>query len=154
MLMNDDNLLIRRLHGELDDTAARVLDARLEREPELRARLRELRDVWEAPPGPLPAFDGVRDSVLERVRRARGGELSWSAAPAWARAGTAAALVLGVTLGFSLGAAVRTVETVETVPATGVDDALLSDGDLDAFAVPSLADNYWQAVEDEDGETS
>ena len=106
--------LIRRLHGELPAERARELDARLDREPELARRYRELEERWEGlvPPPVPPVPPGFTRRVMAHVETAarqgaglsaEAGALSWTLAPTWVRAAAAAALVFGLALGASLG---------------------------------------------------
>lgn len=145
MTHQDERRLMRLLHGELGADERRRLEGRLEREEELRQRFAALRSGWESLEE--PPFKGVppefRAGVLAVARRSRGDELSWSAAPAWVRAGAAAALVLGIGLGVGVG---RRAEP----PATDVEPELTISSEI---AEPlSLAETFWMGFEDDTSE--
>jgi len=137
--------LLRLLLGELPSEEAGALRERLDREPELAARYRDLEARWQGltlppPAPPLPGFDG---RVMARVRAAarEGAPLSWSLAPTWVRAAAAAALVAGMALGAGLG----------RLPAGRSPEALPN---LALSERVPLADSYWSVFEEEPpGET-
>jgi hypothetical protein len=104
----DDRRLIRYLHGELPAAEARLLEAELQRDPALTARLVELRRLWSGlqppPPTPAPFFVPRLQRLAEERRRTAGASLlGWGMAPPWARALAGAALLAGVALGIGLG---------------------------------------------------
>jgi anti-sigma factor RsiW len=133
--------LMRLLHGELSPERAAELRGRLDREPELARRYRQLEASWEslAPPPAAPSPPGFSGRVMARVRgaAAEGATLSWSLAPTWVRAAAAAALVAGLALGAELGL-LPSARTAESVPGT------LSLGEREP-----LADSYWSVFEEE-----
>ncbi len=144
--MNDttETRLMRLLHGELPGDEARRLERRLEHDEALRASYRRLAAAWEslAPPVPGDLPDGFAAGVVAAARRIQEGELRWSLAPAWARAGAAAALAAGLLLGAVSGGGFA---------APAADDAVLY-AEADADAVPlSLAEVYWLALEESGG---
>ncbi len=132
--------LIRLLHGELPPERARELDERLARDSEAAALLERLRESWEglALPPAAPVPGGFRAGVMAAVRREQSGELSWSLAPAWVRAGAAVALTLGLILGASFGHIGD--------PPLGEQEALLVSEPL------SLAESYWLTLEESGAE--
>lgn len=128
-------LLIRRLHGELAPAEAREVAERIAREPPLRALDERLRASWEAlelPPPAVPA--DFRAAVMAAARREQRGELSWAVAPAWARAGAAVALALGVLLGVGFGS------RSQLLPEPQEEVALVSEP-------ISLAEAYWLTLD-------
>ena len=135
--MSIERLLMRRLHGELDEAEARRLEERLERAPGLRARAHRDAEVWddlELPPATVPV--GFSAEVMAAARQTAG-EMRWSLAPAWARAASAAALAAGLIVGVSLGTAGSAPET--------------QDDPQDVFALSSplsLAESYWLALDE------
>ena len=153
MTRGTDNDLIRLLHGELPPEQARDLRERLRREPELAAAYARLERTWDGlslpPASPVPA--GFSGRVMAHVRsRGAPGSLSWSSAPAWVRAAATAALIAGAVAGVGVGRSWPTVETktsTESPSSTGTVSAL-SDSEY------SLADGYWDAVEDATDSTS
>jgi len=132
--------LMRLLHGELPAGQAAALRARMEREPELAAAWARLENAWsglELPPA-APAPPAFAQRVLAQARRQPG--LSWSAAPRWARATAAAALVAGLALGLGAGKL-----------AGGARSSQDTDSALAISAVggsPSLAETYWDSLAD------
>jgi ferric-dicitrate binding protein FerR (iron transport regulator) len=132
--------LIRLLHGEMPEAEARELRARLRREPELAAAYERLERTWSllSLPDPAPVPPGFTGRVMARVRQQPPG-LSWAAAPAWAKATAAAALLAGMVLGAGAGAVWPVQE--ESLLAAEVPIAS-EDSDL------SLAESYWTAVEE------
>ena len=133
--------LMRLLHGELEPEVARRLERRLEQESSPRGLYEHLAHTWdslELPPlSPVP--EGFTAGVLEAARRLEEGELSWSLAPRWARAGAAAALISGLVLGTALGGGLAD-------PAAGDDPETV------ALADPlSLAEGYWLSLEENGG---
>jgi anti-sigma factor RsiW len=138
--------LMRLLHGELSPERAAELKSRLDREPDLARRYRQLEAGWEslAPPPTAPPPPGFSGRVMAHVRgaegaAAEGAPLSWSLAPTWVRAAAAAALVAGLALGAGLGL-LPAARSAESVPGTGT----LALGEREP-----LADSYW-SVFDED----
>jgi anti-sigma factor RsiW len=136
--------LMRLLHGELPAEQARALRARLESEPELAAAWALLERTWsglELPPA-APAPPAFAQRILAEARRQSGpsGRLSWALAPRWARAAAAVALAAGLGLGIGAGswAGTRWQEP----------DAALSISA--AGAGPSLAETYWDSLEELD----
>lgn len=100
--------LMRWLAGELEADEARRLRDRLAKDPVLAREAERLRRTWSAleePAGAVPPVPaGFSGRVMARVREeAAPPRLSWSAAPGWARAASAAALVAGLFLGAGLG---------------------------------------------------
>jgi anti-sigma factor RsiW len=156
--MNTERQLMRLLHGELDAERARELEARLEREVELRARYRRLAGAWRGlePPPAAPVPGGFSARVMAAARGARSGELSWSLAPAWARAGSVAALLAGLLLGASFGLWSPGVRPPGVRPpgAAATGTGLAEAGEQEAYALAeplSLAESYWLTLESDDG---
>ena len=86
---------------------------------------------------------------MAAAREIQGGELSWSLAPVWARAGAAAALVAGLMLGAAFdGGFTRPSPAGEVVD---VDDSYGDTDDADAVPL-TLSEVYWLALEDSGGE--
>jgi anti-sigma factor RsiW len=140
--------LMRLLHGELPAEQARALRARLESEPELAAAWTLLEGTWsglELPPAASapPAF---AQRVLAEARRQSGpsGRLSWALAPRWARATAAAALAAGLGLGIGAGSWVGT-RGQEPDYAASINAAV---------AGPSLAETYWDSLDDLESSSS
>jgi anti-sigma factor RsiW len=152
MTRGTENDLIRLLHGELPPGQARDLRERLRREPELAAAYARLERTWDGlslpPASPAPA--GFSRRVMAHVR-AQGapGSLSWSSAPAWVRAAAAAALIAGAAAGVGVGRSWPAVEMKGAAEASSTGTlSALSDSEY------SLADGYWDAVEDAADSTS
>jgi anti-sigma factor RsiW len=185
--------IMRLLHGELPEERARELRARIAREPELAAASARLERSWtglELPPPPT-APPGFAQSVLARARRqgSNRGDLSWAAAPSWARAGAALALAAGLTLGAGAGrllggrldlpehprpaaeeaapAATPTAPVIPAMPATPAAPADvpapaapatpaapadIAAEPLESAGEPSLAESYWNDLDDQSGE--
>jgi len=135
--------LMRLLHGELPAEEARALRARIFTDPELAQAYRRLESAWQGlslpPASPVPP--GFAGRVMARVRgRSAPGSLAWSAAPGWARATAAAALVAGAVLGVGVGRSWPAAASAER----GSDTQTF----LSATTETSLADSYWNLVED------
>jgi hypothetical protein len=176
--------IMRLLHGELPEERARELRARIAREPELAAVLARLERTWsglELPP-PAAAPPGFAQGVLARARREGRdrGDLSWAAAPRWARAGAALALAAGLTLGAGAGrllggspdlperprpatpaadevapAATPAVPASPAAPAAPAPPAAPADvavEPLETVGEPSLAESYWDDLDEQAGE--
>ena len=99
--------LMRLLHGELPEERAREIRRRLDGDPALARRYRELAAVWaglELPPAsPPPLGFAARVTARAGERSAEAAPLSWSGTPGWARAAGAAALAAGLAAGVGLG---------------------------------------------------
>lgn len=142
--------LMRLLHGELPPKEARRLERRLASDAEMRAAYERLAETWERVQGPpegrLPA--GFSAGVVAAARKVEGGELSWSLAPVWARAGAAVALAAGLVLGAAFDGGF-------TPPATPAADEVYADLDAesdDADAIPlTLSEVYWLSLEESGG---
>ncbi|HEX3529241.1 MAG TPA: hypothetical protein VH988_19460 [Thermoanaerobaculia bacterium] len=136
--------LMRLLHGELPAEPAAALRARMEREPELAAACARLENAWsglELPPA-APAPPAFAQRVLRQARRQPDVSWpSWSAAPRWARATAAAALVAGLALGLGAGKLAGTRSPQDTDSAL----AISAGG-----GGPSLAETYWDSLADLD----
>jgi hypothetical protein len=143
MMAGNDSELLRLLHGELPRERADALRQRLAVDETLRGEYAALERAWRAigdDPAVLPR-PGFSTAVAARAR-AEGATLSWSLAPAWAKAAAVLALVAGAALGSSLmvaggdhPAAAATSETaVESASLTLADDyaAALQSSDSDA----------------------
>lgn len=147
MTHQDERRLMRLLHGELGADERRALEARLERDEDLRRCFAALRSGWdslaEPPFGEVPAE--FRAGVLGAARRLRGDELSWSTAPAWVRLGAAAALVVGIGLGVGVG---RTPEPRTDQPQTAAAEPELTASSEIAEPL-SLAETFWMGFEDD-----
>lgn len=159
-MTNHDHQLTRLLAGELEPAAVQALETELAQSPELRARLEQMRQVWNSEPDNVPELPSVRDSVLAKARASRDGELSWRLAPTWARTGAAAALIVGLTAGIGLGRQAPVNVTTDLAVNTSVTQDVVFDLDesvLSSYTVPSLADGYWEILEEDDdsvGESS
>jgi anti-sigma factor RsiW len=146
----EDPILMRFISGELDSGEARRLELRLGEDEELRRRWEELRAAWEGlepPPTPPVPASFARD-VTEAARRLSASEVSWSAAPLWARTGAAAALVLGLVLGIGAGRLASPSpigETVRSEEASDLDAYLASE--LESVPL-SLAEAYGIELEE------
>ncbi len=161
MTKTSERRLMRLLHGELSADEARRLELQLERDGELRAAYRRLARVWnglELPAVAVPvgfSADVVAAARKPRVPpsgRALDGELSWSRAPAWARAGAASALIVGLLLGATFGATFGGVPFGATsggaglgAPDVGGQAVLVSGADVVPF---TLAEVYWDSLEE------
>ena len=134
--------LMRLVHGELPEAEARELARRAQREPALAAERARLEAVWEflelPPVAPVPADFSVR--VAQRAEALRGEAVSWSLAPAWVRAAAVAALAAGLLLGVGAGF----LEPREAAAADSTEWSFES-------GETSLADAYWQALEEGSG---
>jgi anti-sigma factor RsiW len=148
--------LTRLLAGELPPEWERELRARLEREPALAAEHRRLERAWSAlepgavgPAGEIPP--GFATRVMAQVRAEGRPGLSWSTAPAWARAAAAAALVGGVALGAGLGG--TALNAFAAVPSsTPAAEEAQEEPDASVTGA-SLAESYWSLVEDVGGDS-
>jgi anti-sigma factor RsiW len=147
--------LMRLLHGELPAEQAGALRARLEREPELAAAWERMERTWtglDLPPAAAPPA-GLAQRVLARARREAGpaGGLAWATAPVWVRASAAAALAaglaLGVGAGVGAGGAGRGGESRLGARVQEPEEALAVSPDV-ADTAPSLAEAYWDSLED------
>jgi anti-sigma factor RsiW len=137
--------LMSLLHGELPANEARVLQARLQNEPELAAAYRRLEQAWQGlslpPASPVPP--GFAGRVMAHVRsQSAPGGLPWSAAPGWVRATAAAALVAGAALGIGVGRSWPAPQTNVTAVTTSASLSTAAEEDY------SLAGSYWSLVED------
>lgn len=140
MTRGTEHDLMRLLHGELPETEARELRNRLRQEPELAAVYARLDRAWNtlSLPEPAPVPPRFTGRVMAQVRRQPPG-LSWAAAPTWAKAAAAAALLAGMVLGAGAG-------TIWTAPEESLlaADVPVASEKSDA----SLAESYWTAVEE------
>lgn len=141
-----ENDLILLLHGELPPDEARELRARMRREPELAEAFGRLERTWSGltlpPAAPVPA--GFAGRVMAHARsQPTPGALSWTAAPRWVRAAAAAALLAGAALGAGVG---RSWPAAEKPPEPAPVSTL-------AATEYSLAEGYWDVVDDNDGTT-
>lgn len=123
--------LLRLLTGELAEEEARTVEERLAEDPELQETYKGLKRTWEGlvlpPPSPSPGFTAA---VMAKIREEAGSDLTWSLAPAWARAVAGLALAAGVALGIALG----------------IRDGALP-GEAFVASEPSLAESYWLELE-------
>ncbi|MGD2113575.1 MAG: hypothetical protein PVG07_00875 [Acidobacteriota bacterium] len=159
----DDRRLVRFLHGELPAEEAEALRRRLQREPEVAARLRRLEATWDALelPPPAAAPPGFAARVAARARREPGiSRISRMGAddraafrPAWVRAAAAGALAGGLAAGAVLGWA--TLPEERQGPAEG-STATFDELPVEAASesIPSLAEAYWTALSGGDAEDS
>lgn len=121
---------------------------RLGDDPEIEKRYRRLLPVWHdlEPPPASEVPPDFAAAVVAAARREAREPLVWSRAPAWARAGAVAALLVGLAAGTLLGG---------SAPAPALDVAAAPASFL--AAPPSLAELYWLGVpelledEEEDG---
>ena len=103
MKRETDMQLMRLLHGELDESAARKLRQRLAVEPDLGRRFRDLERQWQTLdlPEPKTAPPGYSTRILARVRQ----EADRGIAPVWwsqtwaGKLATAAVLAAGIAFG-------------------------------------------------------
>ena len=109
-----DEVLVRRLHGQLRPDEARALDERLENDAALAARYRRLEALWGSLELP-PTAEAPRGFSAQVAARAQGASL-WALAPNWVRGGAAAALVVGLTLGVGVG---ERLFTNDSAPSAG-----------------------------------
>ena len=132
--------LILLLHEELREGEATALRERLRHDPELAAEYSELEELWTGLelPEPKPAPLGSAERVSLAAVRVRDDRVSWSMAPRWAQAVAAFALAGGVALGLGLGLA----SAVE-----------LSEDSTSFVADPTLAESYWQLLDELDDES-
>lgn len=156
-----EHRLMRYLHGELEAAERSRIEARLAADPAARLALDRLRRGWErlevAPPSPPPPDFAAR--VMAVARATRGEELGWRPAPAWVRAGGAAALVAGVVAGLGLGSALAPALAGGEVSGGEVAGGEVSGGKVaadDAVAAAwsdepaSLADGYWLGLSEDE----
>lgn len=142
--------LMRLLHGELPETRARELRARMEGDVALAAAYRRLEAAWrglDLPPAAPPTlgFAGrVMAEVRESARDPLAGSLGWTLAPAWARAAAAAALVAGLAAGVGLGG----VWSGGGLEATDLQSTSSEEAELAEVTEGSLADSYWATLEE------
>lgn len=152
-----DRRLIRFLHGELSAEEFERLRRRLEREPELAARLRRLETAWdglELPPAdPAPPGFAARIAARAAEADARGTREREAFRPAWARAAAAAALTIGLAAGAVLGRVSLPEEPVATTAARSLEETSL-DSMEEALqsSVPTLAESYWSALDEAGGD--
>jgi anti-sigma factor RsiW len=149
MTRSSEHDLMRLLHGELPADEARALRARIFAEPELTRAYRRLELTWQglSLPPPAPAPPGFAGRVMAHVRRrSAAAPLTWSAAPRWARAAAAAALVAGAALGVGVGRSWPAVAPAAATAEPGAEGS--SQTFLSAAGDASLADSYWSLVED------
>ena len=138
-------LLMRWIHGDLAADEARAVERRIAEDPGLAARHHRLAAAWEdlRLPASAGAPEGFRDGAVAAARRLAG-ELTWSLAPVWARAGSLAALIIGLVLGTSFA----------TVDHGGLSESRLT-VDQDAYALlaepSSLAESFWLTLEESEG---
>jgi anti-sigma factor RsiW len=133
--------LMRLLHGELPAERAWSLRLRIDREPALATAFRRLEERWNGLelPESAPAPPGFSRRVMAAVQGARAlDRFSWSLAPTWVRAATAAALAAGLAVG-AVGGALR---------GRSADEQMASNSS-DPHLAQSLADSYWTEVEGE-----
>jgi anti-sigma factor RsiW len=148
MAGNDSELLrlLQLLKGELPQEQAEDWRSRLASDPRLRAEYAALERVWRElgdDPEVLPR-PGFATSVVARARAegAPGASLSWSLAPAWAKAAAVLALVAGAAIGSSLmmlGGDQRAAPIAATTLETTTESASLT-----------LADDYAAALQSPD----
>ena len=102
----DEKMLLRLLAGELDEVSAEELTRAIAADSELRAKHKTLAAAWddlEAPPA-RPAPPELRVQVMTRIRKTAEQDMAmgWRAAPRWARAAAAVALLVGAVSGAAL----------------------------------------------------
>ena len=147
MTRGTEQELIRLLHGELPPDEARELRERLRREPELATAFDRLERTWSGlalpPPSPVPA--GFAGRVMARARsQPTPATLSWTAAPRRVRAVAAAALLAGAALGVGVG---RSWPAADKAPEPAPVSSLAATEATEY----SLAEGYWDVVDDEAG---
>ena len=141
--MSDRQQWIRSLQGDLSPDESRQLQRELREDPASAAAYRQLAETWnrlELPP-PSSVPEGFRAGVLDSVRQDTRHAIR--PAPVWARAGAAAALLMGVVLGASLG-------TIQPPGTPGEDDEVL----YLAQESVSLAEAYWLTFDDDGFEST
>lgn len=134
--------LMRLLHGELPDSAAADLRARLQREPGLRREYESLEQAWQGLelPEPQPAPPGFATRVVARAREADEEGL----APAWwghtvgGKAATAMLLAGGIALGAILAAPSEAEDWSEYLDT----ESSMAEAYLQAMEEPE--DDSWQ----------
>jgi len=136
MTSDDQRQLMRLLHGELSAEETARWRQRLEVEPALAARYAELERLWSGLelPDPAPAGPQLAAAVRRRLEREANPSLvdMWRLAPAGNRLLAAAALVAGIGIGTLAG----------TVSEVQADDSLFAATQI------SLAESYWQVLEE------
>lgn len=147
----EDRELLAYLHGELDEPAARALEERLDREPALMRRLRTLEGTWEAlelPPVAPPPL-GFAARVAARATAAGApGDGAGAFRPAWVRVAGAAVLAAGIGAGAGLG----WLAAPDRVPGAEASSVTTTVDELTSTTVPTLAEAYWSAFDDELGD--
>lgn len=137
----NEKQMLRLLHGELDAGQAGELRRRIAGDPALASRFAELERAWTAldlPPASVPiGWSGRLVAAAEdRVET----EIRWRQAPGWARAGAAAALVVGMGIGVLLGPSTPAGEPLDW-PSSELQSEL---------ADPlTLAETYWLMLDEE-----
>lgn len=149
MLKAIERLMVRRLGGELSTEETAELERRLAADPEAAELFARMQDRWQSL-GDLPSaarpVDLAQD-LMAAARKEGDSEMGWSAAPTWARACAALALVFGSLLGTILA-------------GSGGLGGDLTRGDFDTvevWAEPlSLSESFWIGIEslDAKGEES
>ncbi len=141
MKPRDEKMLLRRLLGEVPESALAEIDRRLRVEPDLARRNRELERTWERLdlPDPEAAPAGFASRVLRRARDERSGLLRSRPGRLSIRLAAASALVGGVLLGVLL-----VNETGEAAnPSLPEDPFLMQES--------TLVDSYWAALDEVEG---
>ncbi len=96
-----DEILLRRLNGELTLDEERALGERLANDGALAARFERLGALWSSLELP-PTAAVPRAFAADVVARAQGASL-WALAPNWVRGSAVAALAAGLLLGLGVG---------------------------------------------------
>ncbi len=138
MKPRDEKMLLRRLLGEVSESALAEIDQRLRDEAELASRNGELERAWERLdlPDVEAAPAGFASGVLRRVRDERSGFLRWRSGRLPARLAAAGALAGGVILGVLL-----VNETGEAANPVLAEDPFLMEES-------TLVDSYWAALDE------
>ena len=129
--------LMRLLHGELDENAARRLRARIMASPQLRESYEAMERQWQELQLPEPAAAPTGFATQVEAKAKERSQMSWM--PVWwsgtliGRVASAAVLAGGIAAGAML------------VPLNGVDD--WSDY---TTTEPSMAESYMVAIQDSD----
>lgn len=158
MEAHDTRQLVRLVSGRLDGDAARRLRLRAAEDPALALELARLERAWAAlDDAPAPAVPpGFAGRVMARVREEarndqRSPRLSWLAAPTWARAAGAVALVAGLAAGAGLGAGLGVGPGGGATAASSTPAADLEAVYDSAAATTTLAQDYADVLAAFDG---
>ena len=141
--------LQRLLAGELDAQQAGELRDRMAVDAELRRSYETLERTWSDLD--LPDLAAPPSGFAQRVGRAAVAQAServrWSLAPMWAQAAAAFALAGGIALGLGIAGSLGSAND-PFLDRTGVDDSGTGAIDGIAGAETTLAETYWQLLDE------